>query len=155
MDYFPSLCDTSRLLLWDKVIHFLATLFSHRTVSSGFAFAFGNLLYIDNLRLPEDLPKHHPCWLEELDPQHFHFSGKVLQATIIPGQSDITLVAGFFATPDRFRILSWFSSELKWSTFQRLLPLPVYPSILGISWILRKLWHWHAGREMYPWSHTP
>ena len=43
-------------------------------------------LLIDNPRLPEDLPNHHPCWLKELDPQHFHF-----QATIIPGQSDITI----------------------------------------------------------------
>ena len=76
-DYFPSLCDTSRLLLWDKVIHFLAKNFSHRIASSGFALAFGNLLYIDNLRLPEDLPKHHPCWLEELDlDSTFTFQGR-------------------------------------------------------------------------------
>ena len=61
---------------------------------------------IGNLRLLKHLPKRHLCWWEELDLHHFHFSGKALQTTIIPCQSDITLVASFFATPDRFRILS-------------------------------------------------
>ena len=32
---------------------------------------------------------------------YFHFSGKALQAIIIPSQSDIILVAGFFARTDR------------------------------------------------------
>ena len=69
-----------------------------------------------------------PCWLEQSNLHHFHFSGRALQETIIPDQSDITLVAGFSTAPDRFWMFCWFSSEQNWSTFQRLLPLPVNPS---------------------------
>ena len=89
-EYFLSLCSTSRLQLREKAIHFSAKLFFYRTASSGFAFAFGTLYYVGNLRISEDWPKYHPCWLEELDLHHFHFSGKALQTTIIPSQSDIT-----------------------------------------------------------------
>ena len=73
-----------------------------------------------------------PCWLEQSNLHHFHFSGRALQETIIPDQSDITLVAGFSTAPDRFWMFCWFSSEQNWSTFQRLLPLPVNPSKLHV-----------------------
>ena len=63
------------------------------------------------------LAKASPVLVGRIEPHHFHFSGKALQWTIIPGQSDITLVAGFFATPDRFQILSTFSSELNGALF--------------------------------------
>ena len=59
---------------------------------------------------------------------HFHFSGKVSKAAILPSQSDITKVPGFFTASDRFWMLSRFSSELNWSTFQCILPLSAHPS---------------------------
>ena len=83
-----------------------------------------------------------PCWLEQSNLHHFHFSGRALQETIIPDQSDITLVAGFSTAPDRFWMFCWFSSEQNWSTFQRLLPLPVNPShwISSSQKVLFKEW---------------
>ena len=95
---------------------------------SGFALAFGNLLYIlaififqktcqsitrvgwKNWTTPLSLFRegiavyHHPR------PEWYHISCRLLCNTW------------------QISDLSWFSSELMCSTFQRLLPLPVYPS---------------------------
>ena len=92
-----------------------------------------------------------PCWLEQSNLHHFHFSGRALQETIIPDQSDITLVAGFSTAPDRFWMFCWFSSEQNWSTFQRLLPLSEIHQLLEYEclplawspwpWVLFQFYH--------------
>ena len=71
----------------------------NRTAHPGSVFAFGNLTDLGNFRLAECLPIMYG-WKNQ---NHIHFSAKTLQATIIPEQSYITKVAGFFAaTDDRF-----------------------------------------------------
>ena len=77
----------------------------NRTAHPGSVFAFRNLIDLGNLRLPENLPMYG--WNNQ---KHITLtsSAKELQTTIIPGQRDISRVAGFVA-----------------ATFQNLRPLPV------------------------------